>query len=469
VDRLTFDVPQSLAAPDQISVRFEGKSLVPVDVPDPNDQHDLASPSRKQVILPAARIGPCDLTVRYAVELQKLLPRSSVTATIPLVMPAEGEISSNRVIVAAKEGIRVRQREGPWSETAPPASEMRRSLHLAAGERTREIALAVHLEDQSSAGSTVVSRAWIQTWLSRSFRQDRAVFCLTTTQKSLDLVLPVGVNPGDVELWLDGKRTVGQPTPELRLVVSLSGGEGRRQHRLEAAYRFSGPRPQPGRMSLELPRLAREVWVQRLYWQLVMPAGEHVIVSPPDLGGEHRWVWQGMFCGREPLWDQSQLEAWTGARRLTELPGDTNRYLFSGLGSVSRCELRTADRAMLVFAASAAALIAGLLLIYVPASRHPASLLAVALIAGAAAIVHPAPSLLVAQASCLGVVLALVAAWLYRSLTKRYRRIAAREIPSSIFERGSSKTPRRPLATGSEAPAKVVPEEAPVSTTDFRA
>ncbi len=469
IDRLTFDVPRSLAAPEQLSVRFEGKPLAPVDVPDPNDQHDLAAPSRKQVILPAARIGPCEITIHYAVELEKLLPRSSVTATIPLVMPAEGELSGNRALIAAKEGIRVRQREGPWNEASPPASEVRRGLHLAAGERTREIDLAVHLEDQSSAGSTVVSRAWVQTWLTRSFRQDRAVFCLATTQKSLDLIVPVGVKFADVELWLDGKRTTGQPTPEGRLIVSLFGAEAQRSYRLEAAYRFAGSRPKPGRMSLEMPRLGREVWVQRLYWQLVLPNSEHVFVSPADLSGKFRWSWQGLSWRREPLWEQSQLEAWTGARRLTELPGETNRYSFSGLGSVSRCELRTADRALLVLAASAAALIVGLLLIYVPAARHPASLLVVALLVAAAALMYPTPSLLLAQASGLGVVLSLAAAWLYRGLARRRRRAGAREIPSSILERGSSKTPRRAMALGNDAPTDVMPEADPVSTTDSRA
>jgi hypothetical protein len=467
-DRLTFDVPRSLASPEQLSVRFEGKTLTLVDVPDPNDQHDLASPARKQVILPAARIGRCEVSIRYAVELEKLLPRSSIMATIPLVMPAEGELSANRALVVAKEGIRVREREGPWSEAGPLASELRRGLYLAAGERSREIVLTVHLEDQSSAGSTVVSRAWVQTWLTRSFRQDRAVFCLTTTQKSLDLIVPVGVNPADVELWLDGKRTTGQPTPELRLVVSLSGAETQRQHRLEAAYRFAGPRPEPGRMSLELARLAREVWVQRLYWQLVLPASEHIVVSPTDLGGEYRWSWHGPFCSREPLWEQPQLEAWTGARRLTELPDDTNRYLFSGLGSVSRCELRTADRALLVLAASAATLTVGLLLIYVPASRHPASLLVLALLLAAAAFLYPAPSLLLTQASGLGVVLSLAAAWLYRGVANRYRRAGVREPSSSILDRGSSKTPRRAPVVGNDDSTDIMPEAAQVSTTDSR-
>jgi hypothetical protein len=337
-----------------------------------------------------------------------------------------------------------------------------------------EIALAIYLEDQSSAGSTVVSRAWVQTWLGRSFRQDRAVFRLTTTQKSLDLLVPAGVNPADVELWLDGKRVNGQPTPELKLIIALTGGESPREHELEAIYRFAGERSETGRMSLELPRLAREVWVHRLYWQVAMPRNEHIVGSPigfagefpVGFAGEFRWGWNGLFWGRIPVLEQPQLETWVGARHLAELPVEANRYLFSSLGSVSRCEVQTVDRTLAVFTASAAALVIGLLLVYVPAVRHPASLLVLAVALVAAVLAWPGPSLLLAQASGLGVVLSLGAAWLHQSVLRRHRRAAAREVSSSILERGSSKTPRRAAALGSDAATEVMQDMAAVSTTD---
>jgi len=472
IDRLTFDVPRALAGPEHLAVRFEDKSLVPADLPDPNDQPDLAAPSRKQVILPATRIGPCEVSIHYSVDFEKLLPRSSIAATIPLVMPHEGELSGNRVLVTAKEGVRVRQREGPWKEaeagTLPPPlpPPVRRGLQLAAAERTAEVTLAVYLEDQSSAGSTVVSRAWVQTWLGHSFRQDRAVFRLTTTQKSLDLVVPVGVNPADVELWLDGKRTSGQSTPELRLIVALAGAESPREHQLEAVYRFTGGHWEPGRMSLELPHLGREVWVHRLYWQVALPPNEHILGSPADFTGEFRWGWNGLFWGRIPVLEQPQLETWAGARHLTDLPAETNRYLFSSLGTMDRCELRTADRALVVFTASVAALVIGLLLVYVPAVRRPASLLALAVALCAAVLAWPAPSLLLAQASGLGVVLAMGAAWLHRSVLRRHGRVVPREISSSILERSSTKTPRRVAAMGNDEATEAMPDVAAVSTTD---
>lgn len=468
VDRLTFDVPRGLAGPEQLAVRLEGKALTPVDLPDLNDQPNLTAPARKQAILPSARIGPCEVVIRYTVELEKLAPRSSITAAIPLVMPADGEISTNRAIVAAKEGIQVRQRDGPWKEADAGVllAGPRRGLHLVASERTREMTLAIHLEDQSSAGSTVVSRAWVQTWLTRTYRQDRAVFRLSTTQKSLDLIVPASVNPADVELWLDGARVAGQSTPTGRVIVTLPGAEPQRQHQLEVTYRFAGGRPELGRMAIELPRLGRDVWVHRLYWQLVLPRSEHLLESPAELAGEFQWQWHGLFWGRTPLLEQPQMENWSGARRLLDVPDDTNRYVFSGIGSVSRCEIRTVDRALLVLAASAAALLSGLLLIYVRVARHPATLLVAAMLLATAILVQPAPSLLVAQASGLGIVLALVAAWLYRGTLRRHHRVTVRDLPSSILERGSSKGLSRTLPPSSDASTEIMPQEVPVSTMD---
>jgi hypothetical protein len=383
-------------------------------------------------------------------------------------MPGEGELSGNRLIVSAKDGIRVRQSEGPWKEDAAgvPPTAARRGLQLACSQRTADVSLAIHLDEQGSAGTTVVNRAWVQTWITPALREDRAVMRLSTTQKNLDFVVPAGVNPAEVELWLDGKRTAGQSTPDLHLIVPLPAAEGLAQHELEAVYQFPAPRPEVGRMSLELPRLGRGAWMHRLYWQLVLPRNEQVMVAPADFTGEFRWGWNGLFWGRIPALEQPQLEAWCGSRRFIEVPADTNRYLFSTLGNVTRCELRTGQRAFIVMAASGAALVIGLLLIYIPAARHPAALFLGAIVLGACAFAYPEATLLVAQAASLGVLLSLAAAVMRRGVVRRHPP-SVREISSSIFDRGSSGTSRRVAALASQSAAmNEVPDEAPVSIMD---
>ena len=71
-------------------------------------------------------------------------------------------------------------------------------------------------------------------------------------------------------------------------------------------------------------------------------------------------------------------------------------------GDAQQAELHTAGRTWIVLWASGVALVAGLLLIYVPASRRPATLLVVGIGLLAAGLIAPEPTLLLAQAAGLG-------------------------------------------------------------------
>ncbi len=461
VDRLALDVPRDLAVSDQVEIRLDdGKRLTPVDAR-PEEPSDPAQPQRKLVALPSPRIGPCELVVRYSVELDKLQPQASITSTIPLVMPADGELTGNQAVVVSNEGIRAQARAGPWTASeAETGGARRRGLELSAAGRTAELALAIYLEDQAALGSTVVDRAWIQTWLTSDVREDRAVFRFTSNQKHVEVVVPAGVDPGDVELWLDDKRINGQATPEGHVIVALPAGAASSRRRLEAIYRFPTGRSEPGLLAIELPRLGRDAWVHRTYWQLVLPPKEHVVMSPAPFTQEYRWGWNGFFWGRQALLDQSALEAWCGARRLTDLPEQTNRYLYSGMGTVARCEIRTARRPLIVLAASGLALVAGLLLIYARALRHPLCLATAAVALSWALIVHPELTLLGAQAAGLGIVLAAGAGLLQRGVN-RQRRGAARETSSSILDRGSTRSVPPIPAPGNLESTEVAPAQLP--------
>ena len=55
----------------------------------------------------------------------------------------------------------------------------------------------------------------------------------------------------------------------------------------------------------ELPQVADNVWVRRCYWQLILPASEHVVSEPRDYTAEYVWAWTGAWWGRVPVMDQS--------------------------------------------------------------------------------------------------------------------------------------------------------------------
>jgi hypothetical protein len=294
--------------------------------------------------------------------------------------------------------------------------------------------------------------------LDHSQREDRAVFRVTSSEKELEVIVPggAGVPP---TLLLDGK-PIALRADGSHVFIDLPGDGNPRPHVIEMDYGFANGRPPRGDMAVEFPRFSHDPWVHRFYWQLVLPRNENIISPPGEFTCEFTWGWSGYFWGRRPLLEQPQLETWIGARHLTPVSDASSRYLFSGLGRIHGGELRTAGRAWIVLVASAVVLIVGLVWIYVPVTRHPAALLLLAVLLLSLGALYPETTLLAAQAASLGLLLALVAAVLRRSIERRPPP-AYRESSQVIMERGSTQ-PFQPLpnagnqvSTGSSPP--VVP------------
>jgi hypothetical protein len=424
----------------------------------------------KRVVLPEPRIGPIELVVRYWIEMEKLRPETSIVCTVPLVTPRQGELVENTVVVTAERGVVVGHQQGGWNvvNTDAPARQRGEVLRLASGEKRSQLVLGVSLEDRDAMGSTVVRRAWIQTWLWPNVRQDRAVFCFVGDQKSVEIVVPAGVDLDRLNLTLNGRPADVEKTPQNSLIVPLGAEASGQQQRIELGYQILQPRGGPGRTSVELPRLGRDVWVQRMYWQLMLPTNEHVIVAPAGLVPEYRWGWTGTFWGRIPLLDQRSLEEWAEAAPVDPTSNGTSSYLFGSLGAVRQCEFRTASRPLIVLIASGVVLVLGLVWIYVPAAHHPVTLLAASLLVLSASLLYPGPMLLLLEAAGLGVALILFAALLHRGVARRRRGMLLGETSSSILDRGSTHTVRPGPPVHAQASTRTAPAAVPLSTPDSK-
>lgn len=313
---------------------------------------------------------------------------------------------------------------------------------LTAAKRAYSVDLDLRRAGSDRPESIIVDRAWIQSWLTPTARQDRAVFQLTTERKELEVVLPADVAAAQVEVIVGGRLVEPRLLDDNRLAVPLVGGE-RSSFVVELRYQFMEGRPPRGAVSMDFPRLNPEAWMRRMYWQVILPANEHLIAAPARFSGEFVWRWDGWLWGRSPVLDQPQLEAWTGATARDALPDHANIYLFSGLGKIEQAEIGTAGRTWIVLLASGAALVVGLLLIYIPVSRHPATLLAMGMALLAVGLIAPESTLLLAQAACLGLALTLLAGLLERGVARRRQRSAHKELSHSRVELGSTHTGRK--------------------------
>ena len=469
-DELTLEVPRSLAGPKQIEVLVDNRAATPTDLPDSGDAPGREGTVRKRLRLWPGCLGSCEVTIQYDLDLKDLGPDSSIPLVVPLVMPVEGELTENKATVVAGDGLWVRASGGTWKPGGVPAPRdlQRRTLQWIAEARTPELRLTVHREESSVSGSALAQRAWVQTWLVGPYRQDRAVFLVASDQKTVDLVVPSGVQPRDVRLWVDGKPAAADVASDGRLSVALGGEPAAALHRVELICQFREARPGPGQMSLELPRLGRGVFVHRTYWELVLAPTEHLLVPPEGLVPEYQWDWNGLLWGRKAGLEQARLETWAGARHLPGPSAEVNRYLFSAVGTPEACDLRTSSRATLVLAASGLLLVAGLVVIYVPAVRHPVVLLLAAILLGSAAILVPEPALLTAQAASFGVVLVILAAWLRRAVSVSSQGVLLRQTASSVVDRGSTLS-LSPATPAVDAPAAAEEQtESPMPVSDPR-
>lgn len=442
LDRLVLEVPRGLAGMEGFTAQWKGQTLRLVMLPDREASDRAAGPPgtiRMAAVLPKAHIGSGELMLRYSLPMAELSLGQDIPVSVPLTMPGEARLTSNRVAVSLPPGCTLNPPATPWTvndDESPPAS-LPRATRWESAVPVQQIAFQVHRGSKDSKGGTVIERAWIQVWLTQSARQDRAIYRFSSEEREIQLTLPEGAAMGQMLLLLDGKPAVPQTTTQRVMIIGLGASEGRQQHVLEVRYHFPEGRPPRGSIELVFPELGENAWTRRLYWQLILPRDEHVIGVPDSFTREYAWGWSDYFWGRHPTLTQSQIEAWAGATHQTPAPEDANCYLFSAMGRVQVCPITTAARAWIVLLASGGALVVGLLLIHVPAVRHPAGLLVVSIGLLYAGAIYPEPTLLVSQAACLGLILALGGGLLQRVMARRRRRRAFPEA-AQILEKKST-------------------------------
>jgi hypothetical protein len=465
IDRLTIQMPRALIEADHFKILLDGKAISPAI--EPERSSDRSSPTLPiRITLPRPRIGPCDLELQYTEPISNPGTESAFTLTVPLPMPGDGEISSNRAVVKAGNRVQTLLHPGPW---AVPVSESNRAgyqggLLASTTGRVGDIVLDVRREASTNPEATFVDRAWIQSWFSSTMRQDRAVFQFVTSRKELEITMPAGVAMQQVSMTLDGERVECRPLADNRWMLPLSTDGEPSRYVLEMRYHFPEAESFRGRQDIEFPRLGTDIWLRRVYWQLVLPPNEHVVVGPNGFTGEYRWGWHGYFWGRQSLLDQSQLEAWSGgSASRSQLPEGCSVYLFSTLGNSNRAQLYIAGRSWIVLWASGAALMIGLLLIYVPKTRHPAILLVLALGLISVGVIAPEPMLLLAQSAGLGMVLSLLAGLLDRGGTRQRVPMPISEITNIPMELGSTHTPGHPPVPMN--PATTMNQTVPINQT----
>ena len=449
IEQLVLELPPGLSAPDAIDVSLDGKPLAAATSTTAPNQDDTA---RVAYDLGEPRIGEFQVLIRYSHPWEQLPRDTSVVRATPLVMPIDGTLGGNEVLVDIDSGIELTPREGDWTlePYVPVDLAARRPMRFRCAKRTPSFELVLSLKDLRPYGSAFVEKAWIQSWIDHQGRNDRAVFWVTSPLDALVVDLPSGSRSADVQVRIDGMSATPRTTPAGKLILDLSRGQPNSQHLIELNYRVAMPLVGWGRLSLEPPRFDEPLWVRRTYWQVVLPRTQHLLTASEPYNGEFKWTWNGLGWSRAPLAEQAELEQWVGTSHAAAMPSGSNRYLFSALGNPQPLQAVTVGRGWMVLFVGGIVLVLALIVFHLPAIRHPAVAMACAILMLAAGWMQPDLTFLAVQIAVLTVAFVAIGVFVQRWLKRRkLSSFPGRPRGSSIVELGSTdRHYRPPLATG---------------------
>jgi len=463
-------IPAELQRASGLSIAFGGEvlPLEPVSI-----EPAQPSASAYRFIAPRDLIGPCEFTIKYALPTPALSPGEATAFSIPLPVPAdrdESEFSHHSLTLRYAEDIKLDSLQTPSEARSGPAEiESPQETLLPLLHPVSEIDVVASAVESQDAAAVTVHRAWIQSWISRYGRQDRAAWRLTPRENIIRLQLPPGSNLPEVQAALNGRPVERMVREKESLAIPVQSAMQNKEQVLEVWY--SAKQDSSGwgllREKLEPPAILDSSSVQRLYWELCLPSHMHLLDEPQAFASELSWQWRRLFWERQATVSQRELEQWTGASEQPALPPSVNTYVFSSFGATPPLHVTCASHRLVLGLFSAAALAAGLLLMHVRVLRNPAWLLVVAVALILAGLWAPETTLFVGQAVMLGVVIAMTTTlgwWLTTGRSPAPVRISpSADVPSFPLESRSTQVPTPRMDRPSPSTTATSPLSIPVA------
>jgi hypothetical protein len=422
-DKLTFFIPQELEENGNIQVLLGGKPLELRDASATTQdiESSLRLGSRKVITLPDT-LFKFQLVFRYSIPPIPMKRDLTTPFALSFIRPLDTESEGHQTEWIVPRGYQIslleHTAETLWKAATPRQSDAGFAFQ---SEKPNDpaadnISLLIRTNDRDALGSTIINRAWVQTWLSETVRMDHATYQVNTNRDALTLQLPSEAVQEHVFVYVDKTYIKTATDANGTLTIPFSAKQQNRPVDVDILYRF------PFNSShfhhvLPLPHFdsqASEVLLQSGYWQLILPSSRHTIGIPSGWSAEYYWAWRHFFFGRVPSMQKTDFGFDDNFPEKNVVPSEANQYLYSSIQPSNSVELYLFDRSLLVLMSSAVALLLGLSLIYFPAVRYTGSLFALGVAFLAILFYRPAPVLLMLQAASFGIVLTMGAWYLYR-------------------------------------------------------
>ena len=446
ITRLILAVPSELDSQGDLRVLFESLELYLFNMSEmPGSGYPQNGIVLKQVRLPDATIGKFQLALDFKLttqirdDLAQNLPTSTVQVKVPIVLPHDGQLVQETVQVHNPGRFQLTHDEEAtgWKNVEPPKSQtlLSHSESYLTETATPLLSLGVALKNVDRSGTTTIEKGWVRSWLLGSGRVDCACYRVSTNLSHLTMKLPeethadrivikiVKVNDRKVEIERNGRELripLISPSRDTFTDATAQSSflwrdlpESESLHTLEIWYEV----PQvtsSNSVALEMPSFLPEVVKCPMYCQVILSSSRHLLSCNPEWMPQYQWRWDGGFLSRKPDLTQQELESWVGVSPFEPISPALNSYLFITFRPESGIQLDLVDRSTLILVSSGLILLLGLILIYFPRTRYPGVLFTSLVLFVSAFAYRTTMAILFLQAGAIGIVLALIGAFLYR-------------------------------------------------------
>ncbi len=378
------------------------------------------------------RLGSFRILADYTLPAPQLYAITSVPTPIPLLQSTDAAFTSTRFELIGGGGIDAVLDDARWQSELDVEN---RPVWRASGSPA-QVDLALRLGDLADSHRFTVPKiaiAQVIQDLDQGNAQAFACYHINGQVTTLALTFPaeIQMERPPVFAWdsqrLDNDQFRQTVTPdggtEFRLDVSRFADGN--VHLLQVDYQLHGRSEigiLAGRHSLVAPQLKQSVHVGETLWQIHLPVGQHLLIGAPGHAARFHWLWQTLHFARvtDPRFDQAAnwLAVPGHSARLPDITRG-NAYVFTNYGAPGTFTIHTISQWSLVLLGAGLALLGGLVLLYVPHTRHPITFLCTAFAVSVSALWLAEPITLLLQPALLGLTLATLATLLHRRFGRR--------------------------------------------------
>lgn len=402
----------------------------------------VGSLKQASIKLDEDRIGTFRILAEFELPVPEVLAIASVPVEVPLVQSSNSSFESTRFELTDTEGINADLDNDIWQSELDLEN---RPVWRASGSPPTVALTMMRADDATSRGFSV-SQAAIITVLDASQRaQSWAWYRIQGDVKALALRFPSRARlTRQPDFAWDGQtlrrdqfRERRGQTGEIEYRLDVSQLAAAANHLLKVDFHQDNTWDTDWVSSehkLVAPSFPETVHTAETFWQIRLPVGQHLLTGSKRFTPRFDWQWQSFHFQRLPSKRFSRVENWL------QVPGSSlssaglppgNTYGFSCFGPPRTLSIRSTSQGVLVLLGAGLALALGLVLLYVPTTRHVLSLLVVVFLISLAAIWYAEPIELLLQPAGLGCALAATAALIHRRLG-RHGTIGLLPLPTPV-------------------------------------